>query len=477
MKRLIIELTLVTTPKKEEVLYVYLVAEMKAVSAVLLTERMGKQCPVHYVSITLNEAERNYAPMEKLALSLLHMSQRLRRYFEDHPIKVITDQPIKQILNKAQASGKLAKYSVELGAYNITYKPRNATKGKVLADFLSEAPVDGASNSKGSRADLVLISPSDTEFTYALRLNFTRTNNEAEYEALLTRLRMATKMKKVDVLSKLATVASDHLTKEVLVEVLSERSIDTKVVSAVVVEEEDNWMTPIIKCLEEGVWLKNKNEARALRKRLINMSWREVFFSRRDTWNEIPKCDSCQIHAPVPKLPKTLMTSIMAPWTFYQWGMDILGPLPQSAGKVKFVRVAIDYFTKWIKAKPLARITRKEVKRFVWDNIVCRFGLQRIIVTDNITQFVNDPFKSWCEKFNIQQMNTVVAHPQANSLVERAKKSLMEGIKMSLGRDKSRWVNELPNVLWAHRTSLKQSNGETPFSLLHTRVKPSYRRI
>ncbi|GKB17367.1 reverse transcriptase domain-containing protein [Tanacetum coccineum] len=89
------------------------------------------------------------------------------------------------------------------------------------------------------------------------------------------------------------------------------------------------------------------------------------------------------------------MTSIMAPWPFYQWGMDILGPLPQPSGKLKFVIVAIDYFTKWIKAKPLARITGKDVKKFVWDNIVFRFGLPRVIVMDNGTQFVNDPFKGW----------------------------------------------------------------------------------
>ncbi|GJV82845.1 reverse transcriptase domain-containing protein [Tanacetum coccineum] len=141
MKQCIVGLPLLTTPVKEETLYVYLVAATEAVSAVLLTERKGKQCQIHYVSRTLNEAERNYAPMEKLALSLLHMSLRLRRYFEAHPIKVITDQPLKQILNKAQATGKLAKYSVELGAYNIAYELRNTIKGQVLADFLSEALV------------------------------------------------------------------------------------------------------------------------------------------------------------------------------------------------------------------------------------------------------------------------------------------------------------------------------------------------
>ncbi|GJU53003.1 reverse transcriptase domain-containing protein [Tanacetum coccineum] len=94
------------------------------------------------------------------------------------------------------------------------------------------------------------------------------------------------------------------------------------------------------------------------------------------------------------------------------WGMDILGPLPTANGGAKFVIVAIDYFTKWIEVKPLVRITDKEL--------------------------VNDPFKSWCRRFEIHQMNIVVAHPQANELVERANKSLMEGIKTRLRREKER---------------------------------------
>ncbi|GJR27417.1 VIER F-box protein 2 [Tanacetum coccineum] len=100
----------------------------------------GKQCPIHYVSLTLNEAKRNYASMEKLARLLLHMTRRLRRYFEAHLVKVITEHPIKQILSKIEASGKLEKYVVELGAYNITFEPWNDMKGQVLADFISETP-------------------------------------------------------------------------------------------------------------------------------------------------------------------------------------------------------------------------------------------------------------------------------------------------------------------------------------------------
>ncbi|GJT29141.1 reverse transcriptase domain-containing protein, partial [Tanacetum coccineum] len=87
----------------------------------------------------LQPKERNYSPLEKLA-SLINMTRRLRRYFEAHPVKVITDQPIKNILSRTEVSGKLAKYSVEIGTYKISFIPRNAVKGQVQADFLSDAP-------------------------------------------------------------------------------------------------------------------------------------------------------------------------------------------------------------------------------------------------------------------------------------------------------------------------------------------------
>nr|GEU86913.1 hypothetical protein [Tanacetum cinerariifolium] len=143
---------------------------------------------------TLNEAEMNYAPMEKLALSLLHTTRQLRRYFEAHPMKVITKQPIKNTLNNTKTSKNLAKYDVELGAYNITFLPHNAIKRQVLANFPSNAPEGEREDPKVSRAGLVLIGHSGIDYTYALRLTLPSTNNEAEYEALLAGLRIAWQM-------------------------------------------------------------------------------------------------------------------------------------------------------------------------------------------------------------------------------------------------------------------------------------------
>ncbi|GJV57466.1 reverse transcriptase domain-containing protein [Tanacetum coccineum] len=143
------------------------------------------------------------------------------------------------------------------------------------------------------------------------------------------------------------------------------------------------------------------------------------------------------------------------------------GPFPEGPGKVKFLIVAMDYFTKWIEAKAVATITGNQVKKFVWDNIVCRFGLPGEIISDNGKQFSDNPFKDWCDKLNITQRFASVKHPQSNGLVERENRSLGEGIKARLGEGNKNWLEELPHVLWAHRTMIKSSHGDTPFSLTY----------
>ncbi|GKC44472.1 reverse transcriptase domain-containing protein [Tanacetum coccineum] len=191
MKKLILDLPSLTSPFPKETLYAYLTIAAEAVSAVLLTDRKGRQCPIQYVSRTLNKAERNYTPMEKLALSLIHMTRRLRRYFEAHPVKVITDQSIKHILSQVLADFLSEALEGEMAEsyFRMPEVPLERDNFKSWTLFTG-----GASNLKGSRAGLVLIGPSSVEYTYDLHLTFLSTNNEAEYEALLVGLRIARKM-------------------------------------------------------------------------------------------------------------------------------------------------------------------------------------------------------------------------------------------------------------------------------------------
>ncbi|GJZ62854.1 reverse transcriptase domain-containing protein, partial [Tanacetum coccineum] len=96
-----------------------------------------------------------------------------------------------------------------------------------------------------------------------------------------------------------------------------------------------------------------------------------------------------------------------------------------------------------------------------------RFGLPGEIISDNGKQFRDNPFKYWCEKLCIHQHFASVKHPQTNGLVKRANRSLREGIKVRLDARSKNWIEELPHVLWAHRTKIKSSNGDTPFSLTY----------
>ncbi|GJY92975.1 reverse transcriptase domain-containing protein [Tanacetum coccineum] len=119
-----------------------------------------------------------------------------------------------------------------------------------------------------------------------------------------------------------------------------------------------------------------------------------------------------------------------------------------------------EYLTKEIllEDKKKARAVRQKA---------ARFGLPGEIISDNGKQFCDNPFKDWCEKLCIRQCFTSVKHPQANGLVERANRGLGEGIKARLDEKSKDWIEELPHVLWAYRTMIKSSNGETPFSLTY----------
>ncbi|GKC78538.1 reverse transcriptase domain-containing protein [Tanacetum coccineum] len=291
--------------------------------------------------------------------------------------------------------------------------------------------------------------------------------------------------KKADALSKIASTSFAHLSKQVLVEELREKSIDEQEILAVVEEEGHTWMTSVHEYLTEGILPEEKKKARAIRRKagryeVINETlykksflgpWlrcvgplqanyvlREIHEGscsmhsgprsvvakalrlgyywptmHTDARNLIRACNDCQVHRPVPRNPQEKLTPITSPWPFYKWGIDIAGPFPEGPGKVKFLIVAMDYFTKWIEAKPVATITGAQIKKFVWDNVVCRFGLPGEIVSDNGKQFRDNPFKDWCEKLSIRQCFASVKHPQTNGLVERANRSLGEGIKARLG--------------------------------------------
>ena len=88
---------------------------------------------------------------------------------------------------------------------------------------------------------------------------------------------------------------------------------------------------------------------------------------------------------------------MVALWPFAQWGLNILGPFPTKMRQMKFLVIEIDYFIKWVEAEPLAKITKQNVRNFVWKNIIWLFGIPRGLISDNGHQLDNTPFREFCE--------------------------------------------------------------------------------
>nr|AAT77312.1 putative polyprotein [Oryza sativa Japonica Group]AAT77333.1 putative polyprotein [Oryza sativa Japonica Group] len=139
-------------------------------------------------------------------------------------------------------------------------------------------------------------------------------------------------------------------------------------------------------------------------------------------------------------------------------------------GGYRFLFVAIDKFTKWIEAVPTGEIKADNAIKFI-RGIFCRYGLPHRIITHNGSQFISADFQDYCIGLGVQICFASVSHPQSNGQVERANDIVLQGIKTHvydrlMSHDK-KWVEELPSVLWAVRTTPTTSNKETPFFLVY----------
>jgi ribonuclease HI len=322
---------------------------------------------------------------------------------------------------------------------------------------------------------------------------------------------------RADLLSKPASTKKPGNNRTVIQEVISKPNTeDTEIM--MIVEEED-WRGPITKYLQNETLPPEKDEANKLRKaaahytilgdrlykrgfsaplllcvgeqesqrilkeihdgscgnhiggrslagKVIKASffWPTIL---QDASSYVRSCDSCTRHANLHHAPGEPLKTVMSPWPFYMWGVDILGPFPAAQHQVKFLLVAVDYFTKWIEAEPVATISAEKVKKIYWQKLICRFGIPKYIVSDNGTQFTSEAVIKFCEEKGIRNTFVSVEHPQANGQAEAANKVILKAIKRKLITRNRNWAEPLPEILWSYHTTVQTSTGETPFKMVY----------
>ncbi|CAJ2663960.1 unnamed protein product [Trifolium pratense] len=327
--------------------------------------------------------------------------------------------------------------------------------------------------------------------------------------------------KRADILSKLASTKRKGGNKSVIQEILPRPSIEkpSKVVDINVIGDKDCWMTPVYNFLEHGTLPDDQKQAAIVRRRvcsyvildgklyrrgfsipllkcvdedtadyilrevheginaqhlggrsLARKALRAGYYwptMQQDAKDHVKKCDKCQRHGDMHLAPPRELKSLSSPWPFAWWGMDLLGPFTKGLYQNRYLIVAVDYFTKWVEAEPLSDITSLRVLRFFKRNVLARFGIPQVVVTDNGTQFTDKDFQAFLVALGTKQHFTSVEHPQTNGQAEAANRVILRGLRRRLDQNKKKWVEELDNVLCAYRTTPHSTTGETPFRMVY----------
>ncbi|XP_071688947.1 uncharacterized protein [Rutidosis leptorrhynchoides] len=330
---------------------------------------------------------------------------------------------------------------------------------------------------------MILTSPSGEEHAYVLRFNFDVTNNEAEYEALLAGLNIALKLnitklrayvdsqlvsnqfngsfdahelsmqksqnKKADALSKLAALTFSHFQKQVWVEELPSKAINGSLVIAAIAEEQPNWMNPIINNLHNNVLPEDKVEARLVRIRSPMYTIENDTLYCKSYNGPLMRCVG-------PAEAEMIMKEVHSGFCAFHSGYKTIAS--------KIMRLGYFWPTLY---RDVAKIMKrcKSCQRHAPQNRRSRHDMIPVNLPWPFYKWAIDivgPFPAGAGnvKFLIVEIDYFTKWVEAKALCT------ITGVQR-LNEKRTRWFDELSNVLWANRTTFKKSTDETPFSLVY----------
>ncbi|GKV32493.1 hypothetical protein SLEP1_g41093 [Rubroshorea leprosula] len=443
---------LLSKPVEGESLYLYLGVTEEAVSSILLREKNKHQKPICYVSKILQGAEQNYPLAEKAAFALVYTApahNHKRLGCGGLPSGV----PFGDGGRKGTSISGLGPVQYEALIYGL--KLASELKAQSIKVFSDSQLVVGQVNGSCEIRDPQL-------GHYASVVNILKSGFVSFQIDKIPRV----DNQRADELSKLASSQDINPQRSTIVEILDAPSYTDFTIEAANFTLLDNQLykraasMPLLRCLtpykaeyavrevHEGVCGTHIG-GRTLARKLMRHGyyWPTMV---EDAQSYAKKCPTYQFNADDIHMP-----------------VDLLGPFTKGKGGCTYLVVAVDYFTKWIEAKPLSTTTEKKIKEFLFNSILCRFGIPERIIADNGPQFRAAALRSLCDGYGIELALTSVYTPQSNGQAESANKIILRGLKTRVLAAHSNWVNELNRVLWSCHTTPSSATGETPFSLAY----------
>ncbi|GKD33672.1 reverse transcriptase domain-containing protein [Tanacetum coccineum] len=431
LKKKLTEAPILIAPNWDQPFEVMCDASDYAIGAVL-GKRIEKHLrPIHYPSKTMTEAETNYATTEKEMLAVVYAFDKFQSYLIMNKSVVYTDHSaLKYLFNKKDAKARLLRWVLLLQEFDFKVIDTKGAKN-YAANHLSrlENPYEN------------VFDPKEINETFPLETLNTVTSHDnqstpwfadiANYHAGNFIIKgMSTQQKK-----KFFKDVKHYFWDDPYLFRICADQIICRCVSGQEALE-------ILKACHEGP-TEGYPSANITAQKVFDAGffWPTIY---KDAYELIKSCDACQKQGKISHRDEMPQNAIQVCEIFDVWGIDFMGPFSSSKGN-KYILVAVDYLSKWVKAKALPTND----------------------ASDRGTHFGNDKFDKVMSKYGVTHRLSTAYHPQTSGQVEVKNRGLKRILEMMVGENRASWSDKLDDALWAYRTAYKTPIGCTPYMLVY----------
>ena len=447
-------------------------ASNDSIGAVLSQKIGNKEVVIAYASKTMTKSERKYCVTRKEMLALVHFVKYFRHYLIGKRFVVRTDHgSLRWLTNFKNPEGQVARWLETLSSFDMKIEHR---PGRLHgnADGVSRIPCRqcGLSNHGETlkQHKVSTVCPIDTRENNSLEddlktIPLVQAQNECPDIAVVKQwMKDGKKPDSRDIASCSFYLKSlwNQWQRLDVVEGLLVRRWDVLGTSVTY------WQAVVPLGLRREV-LKYCHDVRAsghlgVKKTLGRV--RQRFYwpgLQSDVRTYITGCQAClKRKAPIPGR-KAPMQVCESGYPMERIALDILGELPQTENGNRYIVVIADYYTKWTESFPMPNMEARTVVKILVEAVITRFGVPRIIHSDQGKQFESELFSQMCRLLHIEKTRTTPYHPQSDGMVERFNKTLACMLSMYVDENQRNWDEQLPYVMMAYRSSQHETTGMT----------------